>query len=162
MIKIEHKYREHAGGTKFYETVLFERDDGGPSVLVKRFGKIGLKRQGGQTKIEDYPAAVAARTEQSRIWKEKGKPKEYAVDAKSGSHFETMLDATGGLPSLTVQGRKTVMSMAEEHYGKGGGMDYTIADFLKMDDKFDPNADLEIIETGPEEPVDRGETWGSW
>lgn len=163
MITIEHKYREHAGGTKFYETVLFARDDGGPSVLVKRFGKIGLKRVGGQTKIEDYPAAVAARAELQRIWKEKGKPKEYSINDASGSHIEKLLDDTGGLPSLTIAGRKVVMTIAEEHYGKGGGMEYTIADFLKLDDKYDPNADIgEIIETEPEEPVDRGETWGSW
>lgn len=163
MITIEHKYRMHAGGSKFYETVLFTRDDGGPSVLVKRFGKAALCRQGGQTKIEDYATAAQARAEEARIWKEKGKPKEYSVDTSSGSHIEQQLDATGGLPSLTLAGRKVVMSMAEEHYGKGGGMDYTIADFLKMDDKYDPNADLgEIIETEPEVEVDRGETWGSW
>lgn len=163
MITIEHKYRAHAGGSKFYETVLFERDDGGPSVLVKRFGKIALCRQGGQTKIEDYPSAAAARAQMTRIWKEKGKPKEYSVVNKSTSHIEQQLDATGGLPSLTVAGRKVVMTMAEGHYGKGSGMDYTIADFLKMDDKYDPNADLgEIIETEPEVEVDRGETWGSW
>lgn len=163
MITIEHKYREHAGGTKFYETVLFAREDGGPSVLVKRFGKIALKRTGGQTKIEDYMSARAAADEMTRIWKEKDKPKEYSVDNASGSRIEQQLAATGGLPSLTIAGRKVVMTMAEEHYGKGSGMDYTIADFLKMDDKYDPNADLgEIIETEPEIEVDRGETWGSW
>jgi predicted DNA-binding WGR domain protein len=163
MITIEHKFRAHIGGSKFYETVLFERDDGGPSVLVKRFGKISLVRQGGQTKIEDYPSAAAARAEMTRIWKEKGKPREYSSTAPSSSHIEKQLAETGGLPSLTLAGRKVVMSMAAEHYGKGSGMDYTIADFLKMDDKYDPNADLgEIIETGPEIEVDRGETWGSW
>lgn len=162
MVVIEHEYREHASGTKFYETVLFAREDGGPSVLVKRFGKIGLKRMGGQTKVEDYPESALARAEETRIWKEKGKPKEYKVASTSGSAIEKMLDETGGLPSITCVDRKSVVHAAVEHYGKGSGMEDTIADFLKLADRYDPNADLEIITTEPEVEVDRGETWGSW
>jgi len=162
MVIVEIKYREHSGGTKFYETVLFAREDNGPSVLVKRFGKIGLKRMGGQTKIEDYPTAIQARQEDNRIWKEKGKPKEYSTIANSGSAIEKMLQETGGLPSITIADRKGVVGAAILHYGKGSGMDDTIADFLKLADRYDPNADLEVIETGPEIEVDRGETWGSW
>lgn len=162
MITIEHKYRVHAGGSKFYETVLFERDDGGPSVLVKRFGKFVYARQGGQTKVEDYPTAALARAEMTRIWKEKDKPKEYSIVGKSESHIEKALDEAGGLPSLVVAGRAAIVNLTKGQYGSNSGMDDTIADFLKMEDKYDPNADLEIIATEPEEPVDRGETWGSW
>lgn len=163
MITIEHKYRNHISGSKFYETTLFARDDGGPSVLVKRFGKVVYARAGGQTKVEDYPTASAARAEQARIWREKDKPKEYSVVAESGSHIERALDDAGGLPSLVVAGRAAIVALTKGQYGSSSGMDDTIADFLKMEDKYDPLADMgDIIETEPEEPVDRGETWGSW
>lgn len=161
MIKVTHRFRVHAGGTKFYETVLFEREDGGPSSLIKRYGKMTEKKSGGQTKFEGYDTAAEAERAWREIWKQKDKPKEYSVSHDLEHGIATMIKVSGH-DSLKQTTRAGVIKTAELHYGEKRGMELTIADHLRIMDKFDPNAGFEIPAHFEDEPVDRGDEYGSW
>lgn len=51
MFSVEVHYYEHDGGTKFYELTLI-KEDGGPALLLKRYGKMTYKLTGGQVLVE--------------------------------------------------------------------------------------------------------------
>lgn len=161
MINVSHKFNVHEGGTKFYETALFEREDGGPSVLVKRFGRISDKKSGGQTKFENYSTSQEARQAARDIWKQKDKPKEYSNPVSLDHGIGTAVAGVSGTGKLRIHDRPSLIALVESHYGRSGGLELTIADALNMPDKYDPNADM-VVETFAEEPIDRGEEYGSW
>lgn len=77
MIKVVHEFRIHAGGTKFYETVFLKPENGGRSVLIKRYGPIAKKNGGGKFLIEDFPSAVNAGQARDTIIGQKSKKGEY-------------------------------------------------------------------------------------
>lgn len=154
MIKITHKYRQHSGGSKFYETVIFEDSNNGPSVLVKRFGKIAQRNGGGQYKIENYNTATEAINEDTRIWKEKGKPKEYSGSASLPFGFGLF---NGGVSSDYAD-KGTLVRDTIGHYADDEGAANTIVDFLSLAATPNDPQPKPVVAWKPTETED----FGSW
>ncbi|MFK3741005.1 WGR domain-containing protein [Massilia sp. TN1-12] len=146
--KIDTHYLEHSGGTKFYETVLIQEDNG-PGLLIKRWGAIALKNGGGQTKYERGTHSVVA-GEANKILREK-KKKGYDHATKSGA-----LHSWSGRSDVDAV---MLGAMVKQHYGAD------TAAYVK--DYFGLNAAGAVVNEEPkprepEKPIERGETWGSW
>jgi len=154
MIRVTHKYREHAGGSKFYETVLFEDLGGGPSVLVKRFGKVAQRCGGGQYKIENYNNRAEAVEADSKIWKEKGKPKEYSGPAALTHGFGLF---SGGVSS-EYSNKSALFRDTAGHYADDEGAANTIIDFLNLAATSNDPQPKPIVAWKPTETED----FGSW
>ena len=57
-LHIQSTYMDHSGGTKFYEAVLVSGES--RSMLIKRWGKVELRKGGGETMVMvDTPGACA-------------------------------------------------------------------------------------------------------
>jgi len=146
--KIDTNYLEHSGGTKFYETVMIQEDNG-PGLLIKRWGAIALKNGGGQTKYERGTHSVVA-GENNKILAEKRK-KGYDNATKSGAlHTWAGKEVDAAMLAGLVKG----------HYGRD------TEDYVK--DYFGLNGSAPVVNEEPpapkepETPIERGETWGSW
>jgi len=149
MYVISTNYLEHQGGTKFYETVLI-REEGGPALLIKRWGSIALKNGGGQTKYERGSHAAVAH-ERARIINEK-MGKGYARGPATGRMHQAN-DAEIDAPDL--------LGRAKSHYGSET-TEY-IAEYFGLR----TDATAAVVEEAPapqapEPEVERGESWGSW
>jgi len=157
MYQVEAKYLEHDGGTKFYETVRIV-GDGGKSILIKRYGPIGKRLGGGQTKIEYYASEGAAKSAQREILNQKSAPRPGKgvykfAEAKFGFHIV-------GPKSLSQTGlRETTMKHYNETTDREAVSEYF--DYFAMTPGV-PAVDIVDTTKIEEPPIVRDGNWGSW
>ena len=64
-------YLEHEGGTKFYEVAVFASQTTRRYVVVRRWGKIGSRHGGGETKIETFGSSAEAVSASRKVLNQK-------------------------------------------------------------------------------------------
>jgi len=152
--KIDVQYLEHDGGTKFYETVLIQ-EDGGPGMLIKRYGSIDKKMGGGATIIERGSHSVVAASA-NKILTEKRKPRGDKGQYKDAPRLSFGLHQVRG---LSISNSDLTMYVTQ-HYNR--------ADSDAIKSYFGVGgAAAEVVKEEPaafvsEEPVIRDASWGSW
>lgn len=155
-IIIDCKLLSHSGGTKFYEVIQLHNVEAKSFVLVKRWGKNGVKvGGGGEVKTETFTDIRKCQAAAYKIVEEKRKGKpgqgEYALDR-----------ATFGLHSCTASlSHGETYEAVRSHYGS------VVADNLRVALRLGEIvgaaiADDVIEERPPAAPIDRGDMWGSW
>lgn len=152
--KIETDYLEHDGGTKFYETVVIH-EDGGPAILIKRYGSVGLKMGGGQTLIErgSYSAMDQAR---QKILADKSK-----FRAGKGQYVRAdRLDMGLHTAHNRQIGAKALAGGVARHFNGADGR--AILSYFGITDVMTSDVVQEGPATAPAEPEVRDATWGSW
>lgn len=152
MFSIVTDYMEHDGGTKFYEAVQIT-EKGGPSILIKRYGKVGNKMGGGQYVIERGSAGSVA-TSTLKIISDKEKRGYGKTEAP---HFGLHPFSRGS----DIDARRLYEAVAG-HYDRPTLEQ--IANYFGLTRDATGTADDEIVETAPEPEaaVVRDETWASW
>lgn len=154
--KIETNYLEHDGGTKFYETVLIS-EDGGPAILVKRYGSIDKKMGGGQTIIDRgnrnacVQGCMKILAEKTKLRPGKGQYVEadrilYGLHP----HDQRNVNAFELEKAVTDHFNRSDSDAIKSYFGITGGA---------------PGAAVvkeEPAAAGPEEPIIRDAHWGSW
>lgn len=148
-------YLEHDGGTKFYEMVTIHETDG-PALLIKRWGKIGNKTGGGQTKIHRGSKTVCA-DERQAILNEKTRPR-----ADKGKYVEATRPSFGfHMHTISPIDADALSNAAMRHYSAddcGAIMSYfgLVGDASVVDTTAQPK------KKEPEPSIDRGDFWASW
>ena len=155
MIKVTHQIRKHQGGTKFYETVLFE-NGAGRSVLIKRYGSMDKIRGRGQYKIEDYSTSAEAAVACSDIWKAKNKPKEYNTPVSVDHGFGLFVGGTSDYDNYESLHADTAGHYSDESTAE------TILTILGVDAQYDPNKASKPATPTPAWVPHESDDFGSW
>lgn len=152
---------EHDGGTKFYEMVVVE-EQGGPAVLVKRWGTMAQRNGGGQTKVDVYANRTLAWNELVKTLREKERAR-----GDKGQYVKVSTPPSFGLHRVAASVKRltgaVLMESLKDHFASSD-ISQIIRPFnLDLSD-LAPDVLNDIIEefATPEEPVERGENWGSW
>jgi predicted DNA-binding WGR domain protein len=144
---IETHYLEHIGGTKFYETVRIS-EPSGPCLLIKRWGAIGVKNGGGQTKYERGDQATVL-GEERQILNEKMKKGHSETPFAYGLHKSNRSTLSADVLQIAVH----------EHHGR------EIAEYVT--EYFGLGAPGAVVSEEPHAPAPaasemQDERWGSW
>ena len=154
--KITTDYLEHRGGTKFYEVVMIEEEDG-PAMTIKRYGPIVNKISGGQIIIE-RGSSSSVRLARDKILKEKtASAKGYSPVSRPMSGMHTEADNRIGAALL--------QKIVEDHYAVKNATD--IKNYFGLSGSLAAGRDDDVIVEEPEEAkpeieAPRDSTWGSW
>lgn len=157
----------HSGGTKAYHFVLITTD-GGPGMLLKRWGKVGVW---GQMAFEHFHKSVDAAAAFRRQARERLTPRKgYAIeeDRSSAAKDQSELKRALGLqywakmgvanlefldPEIEAVGSREHRNPEVQFDDDGNIISY------EMKQKFDIK-DISEPETSPEEYMQRNENWG--
>jgi hypothetical protein len=154
--KITTDYLEHRGGTKFYEVVMIEEEDG-PCMTIKRYGPIVNKISGGQIIIE-RGSSSSVRLARDKILKEK------TASAKGYSPVTRPMSGMHDENGNRIQAPR-LQAIVEDHYATKNAAD--IKNYFGLAGSLAAASDDDIITEEPEEAkpeieAPRDSTWGSW
>lgn len=153
-ISIRYFGRGHVGGTKFYEMFLFSGPDGG-SLLVRRYGKMSQKENGGQEKIEECSGSTGDREFRKIANEKSNKGYSNPLDLEAGPRMFIRADKSVDLESLKDTERFEA-AVAEVFDDSLIARIYDATRTMKMEPV--------IIESRAPEPTpeERGDCWGAW
>lgn len=157
MYNVTGNYLLHDGGTKFYETIRIEADNG-PAMLIKRWGKASeFMNGGGQTKIHRGSASVV-RAEEIKILEEKRK-------MRPGKGQYISRNAGGyGLHDMVNKFTDGEVEARLSHYSDPD-VRSSIATYFNLDANNAAPVEQDIeteVEIEEPTPVERGDNWASW
>lgn len=152
------KLLSHSGGSKFYEVIQFHHVDAKRFVLVKRWGKNGVRQDGGgETKVEIYTDIRKCQAAAHKIVEEKKK-------GRPGQGQYAVIPVGFGLHSRPAEmTHGAVYSAIKDHYS-GSEVIEELRTGLKLGQLVAAETAIDdvIVEEPPAAPIERGDSWGSW
>ena len=155
-IRLYTRMMRHSGGSKFYEAILIVNNSANRGVLVRRWGKMGAARRGGELKIEPFADRFSATHAWEEIIKQKEKRDYNQIDGGFGLHTIAIGIAEEKL-GMCLQDHycdKATAASVLHHLGIG---EY-VSSYEPPDYEY-PN---DVIEEKPEPEPERSDDWGSW
>jgi len=159
MYYVNSKFLVHDSGSKFYEAIQITENKTGRSILIKRWGAIGLYVGGGQTKIERGTQGEMAKAFMLIINEKK------AYRSGKGKYIEE--DRMFGIHKAVAVRNKIIAETFDRnltHWSDRGTRD-AIANYFGSDVEdivAVTDQDFEVVIEEPEPEPDRGENWASW